>query len=99
MVYSVLYCLLVSLLYTCNANAEAGLGYVAASIYEPISVVIQLVRAVSIISGSGLILGSFLRYFDYRRNPVAVRLSAVIFMGLFGLALIFVGLIPYTVHG
>lgn len=99
MVYPVFLCLLASLLYTCTASAEVGLGSVAASIYEPISVVIQLVRAVSIISGSGLILGSFLRYFDYRRNPVAVRLSAVIFMGLFGLALIFVGLIPYNILG
>jgi|LakMenEpi03Aug12_release.lakeMendotaPanAssembly.Ray.scaffolds.fasta_scaffold501740_2 hypothetical protein len=75
-------------------GAEQGLGNIASSIYEPISVVIRLVRAVSITCGVGLILGGFLRYIDYRRNPVAVRLSAVIFMFLFGIALIIVGFIP-----
>lgn len=95
MIHSVLFCLFLSLFYSCNVVATAGLGEVAQGIYEPISIVIQLVRAVSIISGSGLILGSLIRYRDYRRNPVAVRLSSVLFMFIFGSALILVGLIPF----
>jgi uncharacterized membrane protein len=89
-----LFCILLSTLYSCNINALAGIGEVAAQIYEPVAVMIQLVRSVSIICGSGLILGGILRYVDYRRNPAAVRLSVVIFMFVFGIALIIVGFIP-----
>jgi fumarate reductase subunit C len=56
--------------------------------------IIQLVRAVSVICGIGLLLGGILRFIEYRRNPVVVRLSMVVFMFLFGAALVIVGLIP-----
>jgi hypothetical protein len=87
------FCILLSTCYCCNLSAQ-GIGEVAANIYQPISVIISLVKAVSIICGSGLMLGGVLRYFDYRRNPVAVRPSMVFFMFIFGAALIIVGLIP-----
>jgi uncharacterized ion transporter superfamily protein YfcC len=90
---AVLFCILLSSLYCCNATAQ-NFGEVAASLYEPLSLVIQLVRAVSIICGSGLILGGILKYIDYRRNPIAVRLSAVLSMFFFGVALIIVGFLP-----
>ncbi len=86
-------CILLSTFYSCNLSAQA-LGEVATNIYQPVSVIISLVKAVSIICGSGLMLGGILRFFDYRRNPVAVRPSMVIFMFIFGAALIIVGLIP-----
>ena len=88
--------ILLSTLYSCNLGAQ-GLGEVASNIYEPVSVIIHLIRAVSVICGSGLVLGGILRYFDYRRNPVAVRLSMVVFMFIFGGALIIVGLIPLRI--
>lgn len=87
------FCILLSTFYCCNLSAQA-IGEVAANIYQPVSVIISLVKAVSIICGSGLMLGGILRFFDYRRNPVAVRLSTVVFMFIFGAALIIVGLIP-----
>lgn len=86
-------CILLSTIYSCNLTAQ-GIGDVATNIYQPVSIIINLVKAVSIICGSGLVLGGVLRYFDYRRNPVAVRPSMVIFMFIFGGALIIVGLLP-----
>lgn len=82
-----------SAFYSCDLCAQ-GIGNVAANINEPIQVIINLVQAVSIICGTGLLLGGILRYIDYRRNPVAVRLGTVFFMFLFGAALVVVGLIP-----
>lgn len=89
------FCILLSTFFSCNLSAQS-LGDVAANIYEPVSVIISLVKAVSLICGTGLMLGGILRYFDYRRNPVAVRLSMVLFMFIFGGALIIVGLIPLS---
>ncbi len=86
-------CILLSTVYSCNVVAQ-GIGEVAANIYQPVTVIISLVKAVGVICGSGLMLGGVLRYFDYRRNPVAVRLSMVLFMFIFGMALIIVGLLP-----
>lgn len=90
--------ILLTTLYSCNLAAQ-GIGDVASNIYQPVTVVISLVKAVSVICGSGLVLGGILRYFDYRRNPVAVRLSMVLFMFFFGLALIIVGSIPLRMAG
>ncbi len=98
MIHLLLIGIVLSSVYSCNVNAQ-GFGEVAANIYEPVSMVIHLVRGVSIISGAGLVIGSILRYIEYRRNPVAVRLSAVIFMLLFGIALIIVGFIPMNLKG
>lgn len=88
-----LFCIVMISLYTCNVQAES-LGDLANTIYEPVSIVIQLVRAVSIICGAGLLLGGILKFVDYRRNPMQVRSSTVVFMFIFGLSLILVGLIP-----
>lgn len=85
--------ILLSTIFSSNVAAQA-IGEVASNIYQPVTVIISLVKAVSIICGSGLILGGILRYFDYRKNPVAVRPSMVIFMFIFGIALIIVGLLP-----
>ncbi len=77
-----------------SAAENPAIGDVAQSFYEPVTLIIQLVRGVSFICGSGLILGGVLKFIDHRRNPVASRLSAVIFMFIFGFALILVGMIP-----
>jgi hypothetical protein len=93
---------LISVLYSCSAyGAPAGhsFGDVASNIYEPVSIIIQLVRAVSFISGSGLLLGGMVKYIDYRRNPIAVRLSTVAFMFIFGVSLILIGFIPFKPNG
>jgi len=81
------------MVYSYNINAQ-GLGDAAAGFYEPITVITQLVQAISIICGSGLILGSFFKYFEHRKNPVVTPLSMVIFMFLFGISLIILGRIP-----
>jgi hypothetical protein len=96
MIQIISFSILLLSLYCCNLEAQ-GIGEVAANIYEPICVIIQLVRAVSVICGAGLLLGGVLRFIEYRRNPVAVRLSMVIFMFLFGASLVIVGLIPMKV--
>jgi hypothetical protein len=83
--------LLAALSFQCYATT---FGEVAQNLYEPVTFIIELLRAVSILCGGGLCLGGFFRYLDYRRNPIAVRLSMVVFMFIFGVALIIVGLIP-----
>lgn len=85
-------CILLSTFYCCNLVAQ-GIGDFAATVAQPIGVITQLVQAVSIICGSGLVLGGILKYTEYRKNPVAVRLGSVFFMFIFGGALIIVGLI------
>jgi hypothetical protein len=95
---------LISMLYSFSVyGAPVGLnhsfGEVASNIYEPVSIIIQLVRAVSFISGGGLILGGLIKYIDYRRNPIAVRLSTVTFMFIFGVSLILIGFIPFKANG
>lgn len=90
--------LLVILLVTfisCNVMASS-FGEVAQNLYEPVSFVIRLLRAVSVLAGSGLMLGSIFKYIEYRRNPVQVRLSMVIFMLIFGIALIILGFVPMS---
>lgn len=89
----ILFCILLTTLYSFNATA-GGFGDVALNVFEPVSVIIQLIRGVSIICGVGLLLGGILRFIEHRRNPMQVRLSTVIFMFIFGVGLIIVGLIP-----
>lgn len=88
----IIFCILIGI-YGCNIYGQ-GIGDVASNIYQPVTIMIQLVRAVSVLCGAGLILGSLLKYLEYRRNPVAVRLSMVIFMLLFGISLLLVSIIP-----
>lgn len=92
----ILGCILLITFYSCNilAQTQVAIADVATCIYEPIFLIIQLVRSVSLICGGSLILGGLFRYVDYRRNPVAVPFSRVFFMLLFGISLIAVGLIP-----
>ena len=96
-IWYILWYILLSTFYSCNASAD-GLGDVAAGIREPITMITQLVQAISIICGSGLILGSFFKYLEYRKNPVVIRISMVIFMFLFGVALIILGWMPMSIR-
>jgi hypothetical protein len=86
--------IVLTVVYCGNALAAPTLGSIASNIYEPVSLVIQLLRTISIICGVGLVLGGCIKYLEYRRNPIAIRLSTVFFMFFFGIALIIVGFIP-----
>jgi hypothetical protein len=101
MCYLFVFYVLFGLLYSCAVLAfggNEGVGAIANDIQQPISLIIQLVRAVSAICGFGLTLGGILKFLEHRRNPVAVTLSAVFFMFLFGFALISVALIPMYIN-
>lgn len=87
--------ILLSIFVTCNVIASS-FGEIAQNVYEPVSMVLKLLRAVSIICGVGLLLGSIMKYMEYRRNPVAVSFGMVVFTFLFGVALIILGLIPMS---
>lgn len=87
--------ILLSIILTCNAMASS-FGEIAQNVYEPVTMVLKLLRAVSIICGVGLVLGSVMKYMEYRRNPIAVSLGMVVFTFLFGVALIILGLIPMS---
>jgi hypothetical protein len=90
---TVWFVVLVLSFYTLVVQA-ATFGEVAQNLYEPVSLIIELLRAVSILCGGGLILGGFFRFIEYRRNPIAIRLSMVVFMFVFGIGLILLGLTP-----
>lgn len=87
--------IILSIFLSCNVMGGT-FGEIATNVYEPVTFILKLVRAVSIICGVGLVLGSFLRYLEYRRNPVNVHLTMVIFSLLFGVALIILGFIPMS---
>jgi type III secretory pathway component EscU len=86
--------IVLSVVYCGNALATTTLGGIASNISEPVSLITQLLRAISIICGVGLMMGGIIKYLEYRRNPIAIRLSTVFFMFFFGIALIIVGFIP-----
>ncbi len=73
---------------------SAGFGSIAQGINEPLTVLIQFVRIVCIVTGVGLIVGGFVKYKQHRDNPVEVPLSSCIFLVLGGIALIVLTFIP-----
>lgn len=99
-IISLLY-LFLGTFYSCNISAAGhqSFGDVASNLYEPLSIVINLVRAISVVCGAGLLLGSVLKYLEYRKNPVAVRLSTALFMVIFGVSLILIEFIPLHLNG
>lgn len=65
-----------------------GFGYVAQNLVEPVNVLSDFVSSASIIIGISFILGSFLRYLQYRVNPFASPLGTVIALLIMGIVLV-----------
>ncbi len=65
-----------------------SLGSVSNNLLGPFSGVSRLLMVASYLMGGAFLAASIIRYFEYRRNPVQVRLSSVIFMFILGALLI-----------
>lgn len=55
----------------------------------------DFIQAVCITAGVALILGAMVQFQKYRRNPIATKLSTVIFNIVIGLLLIGLAFIPF----
>lgn len=54
----------------------------------------DLIQAVCIVTGSGLLLGAIIQYKKYRQNPIETKLSAILINVVVGIALIILAFIP-----
>lgn len=72
-----------------------SIGGVAKNLLDPLLGVISLVRAVSITAGIGMILSSFSKFVDHRRNRHEMSLGVVLTVFVTGVCLIIVGFIPF----
>lgn len=70
------------------AATNNGVGDFASSMIEPVGVLSNFISTAAIIIGVGCIFGAFLRYSQYRINPVAAPLSSVLILLILGLLLL-----------
>ncbi len=77
------------------AKLGPSYGEIADNLLGPVAGMISIVRAISIIAGVCLILSSFVKFGDYRRNHHEISLALVITQLLAGVCLVIVGFIPF----
>lgn len=79
--------------YTRTSNTGEGLGDLAGNLMEPVSIVSGFLSGMSIIIGLTCLFGSFVRYMQYRVNPLANPIGTVITLLVLGLLLLLLPLI------
>jgi len=77
------------------AQAPQGIGKVANSIMEPVSIVTDFVHSACLLLGGAFVFASIIKYFEHRRSPTMVTLSTVVFLFLAGVVLLCLPLIAY----
>ncbi|MDR3477512.1 MAG: hypothetical protein P4M14_05705 [Gammaproteobacteria bacterium] len=70
------------------ATHPAGIGQVANNMLEPVYLVSDFVSSAAIIIGGTCLFGAFLKYMQYRINPLAAPMSTVLVLFLMGLVLV-----------
>lgn len=76
------------------AQNAVSFGTAADNLFSMEMVVHDILQVVAISGGTGLILASIVRYFKYRKNPLAVSLGSVITGFVVGACLIIVAFVP-----
>jgi purine-cytosine permease-like protein len=71
------------------------LGGIANNLLDPLFGVISIVRAISITAGIGMILSSFSKFVDHRKNRTEITLGVVLTIFVSGVSLVIVGFIPF----
>lgn len=71
-----------------------SMGDAAHNLLGPIGAIISMVRAICIITGLGLVLGSMVKYSDHRNNRQQTTLTTVLVMIVAGALLITLAFIP-----
>jgi hypothetical protein len=74
---------------------EGGIGDFANAMIEPVGLLAHMITAASIMIGVGCLFGGFLRYTQFRINPLAAPLSSVITLVVLGLVLLALPLLNY----
>ena len=77
------------------AEPAPSFGGIAKNMMDPVIGVISIVRAISITAGIGLVLSSFSKFADHRRNRHEISLATVFSIFVAGVCLIIVGFIPF----
>jgi len=78
-----------------NRNRGPSFGDISQNLFGAEMGVHDFIQAVCIISGAALILGAFIQFMKYRRNPIATKLSTVILNLFIGLILIGLAFVPF----
>jgi type IV secretory pathway VirB2 component (pilin) len=77
-----------------NATGPS-VGDVAQNLIGPLTGIISMVRAICIIAGIGMVLSSFVKFGDHRRNRHEVTLALVITLFVAGACMIGLGFVPF----
>lgn len=75
------------------------LGSAARNIIEPTSFLTKTIYAMCYVIGSALLIGSLVMYRMHRDNPLQTRLSQVIFLFVFGLAVVLIPIVAQLSEG
>lgn len=70
------------------AANDQSIGKFATELMEPVGILSDFVSTTALIIGFSCIFAAFLRYMQYRVNPLASPISTVIFLFILGLALL-----------
>jgi hypothetical protein len=70
------------------AEAPSGIGSIASNLMEPVSVINDFVNTAAMVLGGGFIFASFIKYMQYRQNPLAVPFSTVFWLLILGIVLL-----------
>ena len=79
---------LMGLMVLSNVAFSQGIGDYATELLEPVNVLSDFIGSGAIIIGIACLFGAFIRYGQYRINPLAAPLSSVITLLILGLLLI-----------
>ncbi len=71
-----------------------SMGHAAHNLLGPLGAIISMVRAICIITGLGLLLGSMVKYSDHRNNRQQTTLTTIFVMIVAGAALMTLAFIP-----
>jgi hypothetical protein len=84
-----IFLLIISLFPTfAGADTPSSIGVFAETMMEPVSILASFVSTASLIVGSSFLFAGILKYFQYRKNPLMAPISTVIFLFIFGVALV-----------
>lgn len=86
-----------SLFYLMPAFAEkrVGMGGVATSLMEPVSVVSDFIHSGCLVLGISFVFASVVKYFEHRRSPLMVPISTIVFLLIAGIILLLLPVLSY----
>ena len=82
--------------YGTEGPAKGSYGYIANNMMQPVGGITYLMQTAALFCGVGMIMGSFFKTAEWRRNPVQVTIGVPIVMFITGLGLIVLKFIPFA---